>query len=122
MQEKKLALHFWRVFTTDEITQRAIAGYIEEHGNGGNEKTEDIYYDGRELHCFVLPFIAVQFLLKNKHTGTYSFTVLHKERKTDQYSKWNEGKKTSGSLRRETFGDEAPKKAKARQLSLFGKK
>ena len=92
-QKEELSHHDWRVFTSDSITQRAIADHLAESGSGSDSKT-DIFYSGEQLPVFKVPFRVVVFLEENKVNVPYSFTSYHRKNRSEGWKVWRGGKKT----------------------------
>lgn len=94
IQIQKLELRQWRVFTNDQITQQTIAEYLANEGKS-EESTTRIFYDGKEVPVFIVPFKVVLFLAKNRVKVPYDFIAYHKEHRNKPWVIWKEGKKTS---------------------------
>ncbi len=118
IQRSKLSKHSWCVFTACQMTQRAISENLADRGNASDSRMS-IFYDGKEISVFRIPFEIAEFLAKNKIANSYSCTIYHKERSSVPWSVWNEGRTTPLSrLTRLTglFSEAGRQLPKAREL------
>lgn len=93
LQLLKLEKEEWRVFTSDVITQNEITKRFKELGIKTDQKTT-IFYNGKAVPVFIVPFAIVKSIAENRKKGPYSFTAYHKESPRFPWVEWKEGKST----------------------------
>jgi len=92
----------WVVHTCDQITQNGITEYMSKHNEGECCETE-IFYDGRRVNVFSVPFCVVLFLKENRHKVPFKFIAYHKKSRSCAWQMWHEGQKTSRETLRFVF-------------------
>lgn len=94
MQKDELAHHFWRVSTSDAITQQAITDELARRGDVSDSQSH-ITHGDKLIPTFIVDFRMVEFLARNKHTVPYSFTAYHRKNRSGGWHVWREGKETA---------------------------
>ena len=93
MQKDELAHHFWRVSTSDAITQQAITDELARRGDVSDSQSH-ITHGDKLIPTFIVDFRMVEFLARNRHAVPYSFTAYHRKNRSGGWHVWREGKET----------------------------
>jgi hypothetical protein len=87
----------WAVYTTQEMTRDSILTHLAERSaeRSGNWRPQRIKYYKKQLDVYIVPFAAIEWLMKNRTAQGFDFTIYHNEIPHQElWVKWKEGKKT----------------------------
>ena len=99
-----LKKHEWRIFTDHKNTQDVLAQYLADKSELESSKAE-IFYNGKVIPVFIVSFLEVEWLRKNRGACGYKFTAYHKDPKrlSKSWMIWNKGKKGPNDMARKIF-------------------
>jgi hypothetical protein len=92
LRRTQLEMHTWRVQSVHELTRTRICEYLAHHQLEAKEVS--IFYCGKYISVFIIPFIVAEQLSTNKIACGYEYQLFHKRHRDGVWSKWKEEKKT----------------------------
>lgn len=95
-RRKQLTLDDWFVEYKNTDTRNGLAHALQLIDHDG----DSIFYDGREVPGFKVPFASVEFLVNSLHNGAFKFITYHKKPSSKIWQKWEEHKKPPKTILR----------------------
>lgn len=92
----------WRIFTDHKNTQDVLMEHLASKGLGEISRT-NITHNSRTVPVFIVSFMEVQWLRKNRASAGYQFTIYHRKNNNYVWRIWNEGKKGPGEIAKKSF-------------------
>lgn len=90
-QLARYAVEPWRIRSDDPATERAIMTKLIGTTPDGKYE-EDIFYDGKIVHVFIVTFDIAFYLGLNRAKDKLEFTAYHKTTSKTPWVIWKEGK------------------------------